>query len=64
MNNFQKIILDGVEYSIIKSMQNFRAEDSFIHRKNKLARFTGNGESKKHIGTYSGEIGKERFTFF
>jgi len=57
MSNFQKIKIDGVEYYIVDSMQDFRAEDSFIHRKNKLLEYKGNGESKKHIGTYNGELG-------
>jgi len=64
MENFQKIRIDGIEYNIIDSMQDFRAEDSFIHRKNKLAQFNGNGESKKHIGTYSGELGQRMSSFF
>ena len=48
MAEFQKIKIDNVEYNIIDSIQDFRAEDSFIHRSNKLAQFDGNGESKKH----------------
>ena len=36
MDNFQKIKVDGKEYFIIDSIQNLRAEDSFIYRKNKL----------------------------
>lgn len=64
MENLQKIKIDGKEYIIIDSIQDFRAEDSFIHRKNKLAQFRGNGESKKHIGTYSGEKGEMMSNFF
>ena len=45
-------------------MQDFRAEDSFIHKKNKLAQFVGNGESRKHVGTYVGEKGKALSNFF
>lgn len=64
MNEFQKIKIDGIEYNIIDSMQDFRAEDSFIHRSNKLAQFDGNGESKKHVGTYKGELGQKISNFF
>ena len=64
MNNFQKIKVDGVEYYIVDSMQDFRAEDSFIHRKNKLLEYRGNGESKKHVGTYNGELGQKISHFF
>ncbi len=64
MDNYQKIKIEGVEYYIIDSMQDFRAEDSFIHNDNKLARYNGNGESKKHVGTYNGELGKKTSIFF
>src|SRR5690554_5459651 len=64
MENLQKIRIEGIEYFIIDSIQDFRAEDSFIHRKNKLAQYTGNGESKKHIGTYSGDKGEQMSAFF
>jgi putative restriction endonuclease len=61
---YQKIKVDNIEYFIIDSIQDFRAEDSFIHRSNKLAQFDGNGESKKHIGTYKGELGQRISNFF
>jgi putative restriction endonuclease len=64
MIEFQKIKIDNIEYFIIDSIQDFRAEDSFIHRSNKLAQFEGNGESKKHIGTYKGELGEKISHFF
>jgi putative restriction endonuclease len=64
MENLQRIKIEGKEYLIIDSIQDFRAEDSFIHRKNKLAQFKGNGESKKHVGTYSGEKGERMSNFF
>lgn len=64
MENLQKIKIEGKEYSIIDSIQDFRAEDSFIQRKNKLAQFSGNGESKKHVGTYVGEKGEKMSNFF
>lgn len=64
MENLQKIKIDGIEYYIIDSIQDFRAEDSFIHRQNKLAQFKGNGEAKKHVGTYSGELGRKISNFF
>ncbi len=64
MSNYQKIKIDGIGYNIIDSIQDFRAEDSFIHRSNKLAQFDGNGESKKHVGTYNGELGQRMSAFF
>jgi len=64
MDNFQIIKIDNIEYNIIDSIQDFRAEDSFIHRSNKLAQFDGNGESKKHVGTYNGELGRKISNFF
>ena len=64
METLQKMKINGVEYVILDSIQDFRAEDSFIFRKNKLAQFQGNGESKKHIGTYSGELGEKISKFF
>ena len=64
MTDFQKIKIDEVEYNIIDSIQDFRAEDSFIHRSNKLAHFYGNGESKKHIGSYNKKSGVFRSAFF
>ena len=64
MNNFQKIKVDGVEYYIIDSIQNLRAEDSFIHRQNKLKIFKGNGESRKYVGSYTGNNGEKLKNFF
>jgi len=64
MSELQKIKIDKIEYFIVDSIQDFRAEDSFIHRSNKLAQFNGNGESKKHVGTYSGEKGRKNSSFF
>ncbi|QPH37863.1 HNH endonuclease [Pedobacter endophyticus] len=64
MEDFQKIRIDSVEYNIVDSIQDFRAEDSFIHRSNKLAQFNGNGESKKHVGTYVGTKGEAMSLFF
>ncbi len=64
MSELQKIKIDKIEYFIVDSIQDFRAEDSFIHRSNKLAQFNGNGESKKHVGTYSGELGRKISSFF
>jgi len=64
MSEHQKIKIDNIEYYIIDSIQDFRAEDSFIHRSNKLAQFDGNGESKKHVGTYKGELGQKLSNFF
>jgi len=64
MKEFQKIKLNGTEYYIIDSIQNFRAEDSFIDPKNKLAQYTGHGEKRKHVGTYIGDGGKKISDFF
>jgi len=64
MKNFQKIKIDKVEYYIVDSIQNLRAEDSFIHRKNKLKIFKGNGESRKYIGSYTGSNGEKLTNFF
>lgn len=64
MSNFQKIKIDGNEYFIIDSIQNLRAEDSFIFRKNKLTMFKGNGESRKYVGSYSGASGDRLSDFF
>ncbi|MEA1916671.1 MAG: HNH endonuclease [Campylobacterota bacterium] len=64
MSEFQKIKINDIEYFIIDSIQDFRAEDSFIHNKNKLAQYGGHGESKKHIGSYKGEIGETMSHFF
>lgn len=64
MGNFQKIKIDGNEYYIVDSIQNLRAEDSFIHRKNKLKMFKGNGESRKYVGSYTGANGDRLSDFF
>lgn len=64
MNSYQIIEVNGIKYYIIDSIQNFRAEDSFIHRQNKLLQFSGNGESKKYIGNYDGENGRKKSDFF
>lgn len=64
MENFQKIHIEGREYFIIDSIQNLRAEDSFIYRKNKLQMFKGNGESRKYVGSYLGQSGERLSDFF
>ena len=64
MPNYQVITIDGVEYNIIDSIQNLRAEDSFIHPNNKLAMFGGNGEARKYVGSYVGTEGERLKTFF
>lgn len=64
MNNFQKIKIDSNEYFIVDSIQNLRAEDSFIFRKNKLTMFKGNGESRKYVGSYTGSSGERLSDFF
>ena len=52
METYQRITIDDKEYNIVDSIQDMRAEDSFIQRQNKLKRFTGNGEAKKWVGDY------------
>lgn len=64
MSNFQTITIENVEYNIIDSIQNLRAEDSFIHRNNKLSIFGGNGEARKYVGSYDGNSGERLKTFF
>lgn len=64
MDNFQKIKINNESYLIIDSIQNLRAEDSFIHRNNKLAVFGGNGEARKYVGSYVGDNGKRLSDFF
>ena len=64
MLNSQKINIEGIEYFIVDSIQNLRAEDSFIFRKNKLSMFKGNGESRKYVGSYTGPPGKRLSNFF
>ena len=64
MSNFQKIKINNIEYYIIDSIQNLRAEDSFIHRQNKLKIFKGNGESRKYIGNYTGKNCETLNNFF
>lgn len=64
MDEFQKIQIDGIEYNIADSMQDFRAEDSFISRKNKLREFDGKGEAKKYVGSYANTSIERISTFF
>jgi putative restriction endonuclease len=64
MLEYQTIKIENKEYYIIDSIQNLRAEDSFIHRKNKLKSFTGSGEARKYVGSYTGESGKKLSAFF
>lgn len=64
MDSFQKIKVDSKEYHIVDSIQNFRAEDSFIHRSNKLKIFKGNGEARKYVGSYTGSNGEKLKHFF
>jgi putative restriction endonuclease len=64
MDNFQKIKIEDKEFFIIDSIQNLRAEDSFIHNKNKLAIFGGSGEARKYVGSYLGKNGERLSDFF
>lgn len=63
-NNFQLITIGDTEYAIVDSIQNLRAEDSFIVPKNKMQFFDGSGESRKYIGSYKGENGQRLSAFF
>jgi len=60
----QKIKIANIEYNIIDSIQNLRAEDSFIFRQNKLSFYKGNGEARKYVGSYLGSNGKRLIDFF
>jgi len=64
MSELQKIKIDNTEYNIIDSIQNLRAEDSFIFRQNKLSLYKGNGEARKYVGSYLGQNGKRLIDFF
>jgi len=64
MDKFQKIKISGIEYNIIDSIQNLRAEDSFIFRQNKLSFHKGNGEARKYVGSYLGKSGQRLIDFF
>ncbi|WDF69601.1 HNH endonuclease [Sphingobacterium oryzagri] len=61
---FQKISIDDVDYYIVDSIQNLRAEDSFIFNKNKLRMFDGSGEARKYVGSYKGASGIRLSEFF
>jgi len=62
--NFQKMKIEEKEYYIVDSIQDFRAEDSFIHRSNKLKIFKGSGEARKYVGSYTGNNGEKLKHFF
>ena len=64
MTNFQKIQIGGVEYYIVDSIQNLRAEDSSIYPNNKLKFGTGSGERRKYVGSYTAKSGDRLKDFF
>lgn len=64
MSELQKIKVDDIEYYIVNSIQNLRAEDSFIHNRNKLEEFGGKGEARKYIGSYNKKNGDQISEFF
>jgi putative restriction endonuclease len=64
MKKAQRLLIDNKEYFILDQLEPYRIEDSFIHRENKLSSFSGNGEAKKHVGSYSGDSGKRISAFF
>ena len=63
-NNFQLITIGDTKYAIVDSIQNLRAEDSFIAPKNKMELYDGSGEARKYVGSYKGENGKGISAFF
>ena len=63
-NKYQKIKIEGNEYFVVDSIQDLRAEDSFIYRKNKLAMYGGSGEARKYVGSYTGSKGEALSNFF
>ena len=64
MNKYQEIEINGVSYLIIDTLENLKAEDSFIHNQNKLERFVGSGEARKYVGSYSRKSGEAISHFF
>ena len=48
----QTIHINWIGYEIIDSIQDLRAEDSFIYNKNKLQRYAWNWEARKYVGSY------------
>lgn len=61
---YQRIKIAGIDYKIVDSIQNLRAEDSFIHNANKLEQYTGSGEARKYVGSYKGDKGEALKHFF
>lgn len=59
----QIIKINGFEYEVLDSYEDYRMEDSFCY-KNKLKEFRGHGEAKKHVGSYSGNTGKKLNDFY
>lgn len=64
VTNLQKVKIEGKEYTVIDSIQNLRAEDSFIQNKNKLDMYRGNGEARKYVGSYTGDNSTALRDFF
>ena len=64
MVDFQKIKIENVEYFIVDSIQDLRAEDSFIQPRNKLEIYGGSGEARKYVGSYNGASGERLSGFF
>ena len=64
MTNLQKVKIEGKEYTVVDSIQNLRAEDSFIQNKNKLDMYRGNGEARKYVGSYTGDNSTALRDFF
>lgn len=60
----QVIHINWTDYEIIDSIQDLRAEDSFIHRNNKLQMYWWNGEARKYIWSYRWESWKKLNHFF
>ena len=63
-NKFQKIKINDTEYYIVDSIQNFKAEDSFITPFNKLKKYNGKGEARKYVGDYKNNSMERISNFF
>jgi len=48
----QRLTINNILYEVVDSMQNFRAEDSFVSNLNKLKKNKGAGEAKKYVGNF------------
>lgn len=61
--DYQKIKIEDRTYFIIDSIQDMRAEDSFIHNQNKLAMYSGSGEARKYVGSFTAKALSDFFDY-